>query len=162
MQPSQHRIVAEVMSFLRGAIRETRMGVILVDRHAGKRGSTFTPVVRVTRTCQISRPLDVAPLAVRRSLPCRLLPFPFHLIWTHRLKPVVPVTMSLLDRFLRYVRIDTKSDEASSTSPSTLKQLDLSRLLAEECRSLGLADVSIDEQGIVMATIPATVPHRAR
>lgn len=69
--------------------------------------------------------------------------------------------MSLLDRFLRYVRIDTKSDEASSTSPSTLKQLDLSRMLAEECRSLGLADVSIDERGIVMATIPATVGHTA-
>jgi tripeptide aminopeptidase len=69
--------------------------------------------------------------------------------------------MSLLDRFLRYVRIDTKSDEASSTSPSTAKQLDLSRLLVEECRALGLADVSIDEHGIVMATVSATVKHTA-
>ncbi len=67
----------------------------------------------------------------------------------------------LLDRFLRYVRVDTQSDEKSSTLPSTAKQLDLSRLLVQECRDLGLDDVSIDEHGIVMATIPATVPHSA-
>lgn len=64
---------------------------------------------------------------------------------------------TLLDRFLRYVRIDTQSDETSPTYPSTAKQLELSRLLAEECRALGLADVSLDEHGIVMATVPATV-----
>jgi tripeptide aminopeptidase len=67
----------------------------------------------------------------------------------------------LLDRFLRYVRIDTQSDEKSSTLPSTAKQLDLSRILAQECRDLGLDDVSLDANGIVMATIPATVPHTA-
>ncbi len=67
----------------------------------------------------------------------------------------------LLDRFLRYVRIDTQSDDSSPTSPSTAKQLDLSRLLADECRELGLADVTCDEHGIVMATIPATVTHDA-
>lgn len=66
---------------------------------------------------------------------------------------------TLLDRFLRYVRIDTQSDETSSTSPSTAKQLQLSRLLAEECRAMGLSDVSCDEHGIVMATVPATVEH---
>jgi len=63
---------------------------------------------------------------------------------------------SLLDRFLRYVRLDTQSDETSSTYPSTAKQLVLSRMLADECRALGLADVSLDEFGIVMATVPAT------
>jgi tripeptide aminopeptidase len=63
----------------------------------------------------------------------------------------------LLERFLRYVRIDTQSDETSTTYPSTAKQLVLSRLLAEECRALGLADVMLDEFGIVMATVPATV-----
>ncbi|MCA9108799.1 MAG: peptidase T [Planctomycetaceae bacterium] len=68
---------------------------------------------------------------------------------------------SLLDRFLRYVRIDTQSDENSSSSPSTAKQLELSRLLAEECRELGLDDVSLDAHGIVMATVPATVGHEA-
>lgn len=68
---------------------------------------------------------------------------------------------TLLDRFLRYVRIDTQSDENSTTSPSTAKQLDLSRLLEQECRQLGLTDVSIDERGIVMASVPATVDHDA-
>jgi tripeptide aminopeptidase len=67
----------------------------------------------------------------------------------------------LLERFLRYVRIDTQSDESSPTSPSTAKQLTLSRMLANECRELDLADVSCDEHGIVMATVPATVPHAA-
>jgi tripeptide aminopeptidase len=64
---------------------------------------------------------------------------------------------SLLDRFLRYVRIDTQADETSNTYPSTAKQLTLSRLLADECRAIGLADVTCDEFGIVMATVPATV-----
>lgn len=64
---------------------------------------------------------------------------------------------SLLDRFLRYVRIDTQADETSSSYPSTAKQLTLSRLLADECRVLGLADVTCDEFGIVLATVPATV-----
>ncbi len=68
---------------------------------------------------------------------------------------------NLLDRFLRYVRIDTQSDENSPTSPSTATQLVLSRLLAEECGELGLDDVSCDEHGIVMATVPATVSHAA-
>lgn len=68
---------------------------------------------------------------------------------------------TLLERFLRYVRLDTQADETSTTYPSTEKQLVLSRMLAEECRALGLADVSIDEFGIVMATVPATVPHAA-
>ena len=68
---------------------------------------------------------------------------------------------TLLDRFLAYVRIDTQADEHSQSSPSTAKQLDLCRLLAEECRALGLAEVSLSEHGIVMATVPATVPHAA-
>ena len=68
--------------------------------------------------------------------------------------------MSLLDRFLRYVRIDTQSDEHAPCSPSTAKQLDLCRLLAEECRLLGLADVSLSDHGVLMATVPATPGHR--
>jgi len=67
--------------------------------------------------------------------------------------------VSLLDRFLRYVRIDTQSDEHGTGSPSTPKQLDLCRLLAEECWALGLTDVSLSEHGIVMATVPATPGH---
>lgn len=65
---------------------------------------------------------------------------------------------TLLDRFLRYVQIDTQSAEGTGTVPSTLKQLDLCRLLEKECRELGLKDVSLDSNGIVMATIPSTIP----
>lgn len=68
---------------------------------------------------------------------------------------------SVLDRFLRYVRIDTQSDEHSSTYPSTAKQFDLCRLLADECRKFGLVDVSLSEFGVVTATVPANVPHAA-
>lgn len=67
----------------------------------------------------------------------------------------------LLNRFLKYVQIDTQADEHSGSSPSTLKQLDLCRLLADECQQLGLQNVSLSEHGVVMATIPATVTHPA-
>ena len=62
----------------------------------------------------------------------------------------------VLDRFLRYVRYDTQSDETSTTYPSTATQLVLLRDLVEELRAIGLADAAIDEYGYVMATIPAT------
>jgi tripeptide aminopeptidase len=62
----------------------------------------------------------------------------------------------VLTRFLRYVRYDTQSDEASQTYPSTDKQLILLRDLASELRALGLVDAVVDEFGYVMATIPAT------
>lgn len=67
----------------------------------------------------------------------------------------------LLDRFLRYVRLDTRADEASASVPSTAKQIVLSRLLADECRELGLRDVELTPEGTVYATVPATVPHEA-
>ncbi|CAN5346013.1 peptidase T [soil metagenome] len=71
-------------------------------------------------------------------------------------------THTVLDRFLRYARIDTQSDASSPTCPSTEKQKDLGRLLAQELRDLGLADAHMDEQGYVYATLPAntgkTVP----
>jgi tripeptide aminopeptidase len=62
----------------------------------------------------------------------------------------------VLDRFLRYVRYDTQSNETSTTFPSTDKQLTLLRTLTDELRAIGLADASIDEHGYVMATVPAT------
>ena len=61
------------------------------------------------------------------------------------------------ERLLRYVRVDTQSDEDSESYPSTAKQLDLLRLLLGELQELGLADAAIDEHGYVTATIPATV-----
>ncbi len=64
---------------------------------------------------------------------------------------------SVLDRFLRYVQVDTRADDQSMTSPSTAGQLELQRLLAGELRAIGLADVAVDENGYLMATIPSTV-----
>jgi tripeptide aminopeptidase len=61
------------------------------------------------------------------------------------------------ERFLRYVRIDTQSDEDSESYPSTAKQLDLLRLLATELKELGLEDAAIDEHGYVTGTLPSTV-----
>ena len=63
------------------------------------------------------------------------------------------------ERFLRYVRVDTQSDEDSETYPSTVKQLDLLRLLLGELQALGLGDAAIDERGYVTATLPSTVEH---
>jgi tripeptide aminopeptidase len=63
---------------------------------------------------------------------------------------------TVLDRFLRYVGYDTQSDEASTTYPSTDKQLVLLRDLATELRALGVADATVDEFGYVTATIPPT------
>lgn len=68
----------------------------------------------------------------------------------------IPVE-NLLERFKRYVQIDTQSDEESSTYPSTEKQLNLSRLLVEELKQLGAEDVELDEHGYVFATIPSNV-----
>jgi tripeptide aminopeptidase len=60
-------------------------------------------------------------------------------------------------RFLRYVRLDTQSDEESETYPSTEKQLDLLRLLRDELEEAGLVDAAIDGHGYVTAILPATV-----
>jgi tripeptide aminopeptidase len=64
--------------------------------------------------------------------------------------------MSVLDRFLRYAAVDTRADERSPTCPSTPGQLVLMRMLVEELRRIGLEDVDIDDNGYVMATVPAT------
>ncbi len=61
----------------------------------------------------------------------------------------------ILKRFLRYIAIDTQSDPASDTFPSTAKQLDLSRMLVDELLELGLKDAALDEHGYVTATLPA-------
>ncbi len=61
----------------------------------------------------------------------------------------------VLAKFLRYVRIDTRSDPAGTEVPTTPGQWDLARLLAAEARAMGLADVRLDAHGIVTATLPA-------
>ena len=67
---------------------------------------------------------------------------------------------SLLDRFVRYVKIDTQSSDSSTTYPSTEKQKDLLRVLVDDLKAAGLADAVMDEWGYVMATLPSNVPHR--
>lgn len=62
-----------------------------------------------------------------------------------------------LARFQRYVVVDTQASYAPGTYPSTLKQLDLSRILEAELRAIGLADVTLTEHGYVLATLPGTV-----
>jgi tripeptide aminopeptidase len=66
----------------------------------------------------------------------------------------------VLERFLRYVQIDTQSNEESESYPSTAKQLDLLRPLVDELKAIGLADAAIDEWGYVTATIPATTKKK--
>src|SRR5262249_55857216 len=63
----------------------------------------------------------------------------------------------VLERFLRYVRIDTTSDQDSETYPSTAKQRELGALLEGELRELGLDDVELTEHGYVFATLPGSV-----
>ena len=65
--------------------------------------------------------------------------------------------MTVLERFLRYVTVDTRADEASASCPSTPGQLVLLQLLADELRAIGLQDVDVDVNGYLMATVPATV-----
>src|SRR4051812_9876381 len=64
----------------------------------------------------------------------------------------------VLDRFLRYVRIDTQSERDRKQSPSTPGQLDLGRMLVEELLAIGLGDAALDENGYVTATLPGTGP----
>jgi tripeptide aminopeptidase len=66
----------------------------------------------------------------------------------------------VISRFLKYAKIDTKSDEASKSCPSTEKQLALARVLVEELQSIGLSDVSMDDKGYVMATLPANTKKK--
>jgi tripeptide aminopeptidase len=66
---------------------------------------------------------------------------------------------TVLDRLLRYVKIDTQSRDDVEKYPSTAKQFDLLKLLLKELQDLGMKDVSIDKYGYVMATLPGNLPH---
>ena len=63
---------------------------------------------------------------------------------------------AIIDRFMRYVKIDTQSDPNSNAHPSTEKQKDLSKLLQQELLQMGISDASVDEFGYVYGTIPST------
>ncbi len=64
----------------------------------------------------------------------------------------------ILERLLRYVKIDTESDPTSNTTPSTMKQFDLANLLVEELKGYGLSDVEITDKCYVYATLPSNIP----
>src|SRR5258708_7052689 len=68
---------------------------------------------------------------------------------------------TLLDRFCRYVQINTQADENAGTYPSSPGQLELGRLVVQELRAMTAADVEVDGHGIVMATLPATTTRPA-
>jgi tripeptide aminopeptidase len=73
------------------------------------------------------------------------------------LNPVAAeIEADVLDRFLRYVKVDTQSDPDSKSYPSTEKQKDLGELLARELRELGLEDAAMDEHGYVFASLPGS------
>ena len=69
-------------------------------------------------------------------------------------------THTVTERFLRYVVIDTQSDPASPTCPSTEKQKDLGTLLVKELLAMGIGDAHLDQHGYVYATIPANTDKR--
>ena len=67
----------------------------------------------------------------------------------------------LLDRFLRYVQVDTTARDDAAGYPSSPGQLELGRMLVAELRGMGIADAAQDEHGIVLATIPSTLDRPA-
>lgn len=67
---------------------------------------------------------------------------------------------TILDRFLRYVSIDTQSDENSESQPSAAKELDLLKLLCKELNDMGV-EATLDEYGYVMGTIPSNIDKKA-
>src|SRR6476620_5102709 len=71
-------------------------------------------------------------------------------------------TESSMDRFLRYVKIDTQSAEDQNTVPSTKKQFDLARLLEKELTALGVQNVSVSEFGIVYGMVPGNLADNSK
>ena len=70
------------------------------------------------------------------------------------------IDFTCVDRFIRYVKIDTQSDHDSTTSPTTEKQKDLARVLVAELKEMGITDVETNEYGYVYATIPSNTNKR--
>jgi len=65
--------------------------------------------------------------------------------------------MNAVDRFLQYIQIDTSCENDSNSVPSSTRQLDLANLLVDELGQLGLQDITLEQSGIVMATLPANI-----
>jgi tripeptide aminopeptidase len=74
-----------------------------------------------------------------------------------------PLARRVVDRFVRYARVDTQSREGIARSPSSTGQLELARMLVDELKSIGVADARVDASGYVLATVPSNLPpDRAR
>src|SRR5688572_22431401 len=80
----------------------------------------------------------------------------------HAQTTLKPPTEPVLDRFLRYVKIDTQSQEDQQTTPSTRKQLNLANLLAKELTAVGAQNVRVSEFGVVYATVPGNLPDNSK
>ena len=65
--------------------------------------------------------------------------------------------MTVAERFLKYIAVDTTSDPSSETFPSTKSQIDFANMLAEEMKAMGLENVTVDSYGYVFGTIPSTI-----
>ena len=65
--------------------------------------------------------------------------------------------MNIVDRFLKYVSFETTSDENTGTTPSTPGQMVFAKYLADELKAIGLTEVTLDENGYIMATLPSNV-----
>jgi len=94
-----------------------------------------------------------------KSIAALLLCFVFAGIANAQLKPPAE---SAMDRFLRYVKIDTQSQEDQTTTPSTRKQFNLANLLAKELTALGAQNVRVSEFGIVYATVPGNLADNSK
>nr|WP_222712933.1 peptidase T [Listeria grandensis] len=68
-------------------------------------------------------------------------------------KGVIGVKNEIIERFIRYVKVDTQSNEASKTVPTTLGQMELAKILVEELKQIGMEEVTVDSNGYVMATL---------
>ncbi len=68
--------------------------------------------------------------------------------------------MTVVDRFLQYVKFDTQSDELTNMTPSTPGQMLFARELEKELRAMGLSDITLDDNGYLMATLPSNIDHK--
>lgn len=73
------------------------------------------------------------------------------------MKSSAELKKEMVERFIRYIKVDTKSDPTSETCPSTEIQFDLAKILVEDMKSIGLEDVEMDSNGYIMGTLPANV-----
>ena len=68
--------------------------------------------------------------------------------------------MNIIDRFLNYVKFDTQSDELTNMTPSTPGQMIFARHLEKELHELGLTEITLDDNGYLMATLPGNITDR--